>query len=96
MTEAKVIASALGTRMIRLQCYEGLDINQAVYEWNYTRQIMHIRLMEARGERVSESELFGPEYLHYRQMIPCILPIGYIKQFYKKANSTDAKSRLAE
>lgn len=69
---AKVIASALGTRMIRLQCYEGLDINQAVYEWNYTRQIMHIRLMEARGERVSESELFGPEYLLRRPLLQAI------------------------
>ena len=69
---AKVIASALGTKMIRLQCYEGLDINQAVYEWNYTRQIMHIRLMEARGERVSESELFGPEYLLRRPLLQAI------------------------
>ncbi len=60
---AKVIADLLGTRLIRLQCYEGLDVNQAVYEWNYTRQMLHIRLLEARGERASEAELFGKEFL---------------------------------
>src|SRR5947207_1395096 len=44
---AKVMAEILDTELIRLQCYEGLDLNQAVYEWNYTRQMMHIRLLEA-------------------------------------------------
>ena len=56
---AKVIADLLDTELIRLQCYEGLDVNQAVYEWNYTRQMLHIHLLESRGERVSEAELFG-------------------------------------
>ena len=60
---AKVIASLLNTDLIRLQCYEGLDVSQAVYEWNYTRQMLHIRLLEARGERGTEAELFGEEYL---------------------------------
>ena len=46
---AKVLASALGARLIRLQCYEGLDVSQAVYEWNYSRQLLHIRLLEASG-----------------------------------------------
>src|SRR6478736_9264052 len=46
---AKTLASILGTDLIRLQCYEGLDISTAVYEWSYARQMMHIRLMEARG-----------------------------------------------
>ena len=46
---AKVIAGMLDTNLIRLQCYEGLDVSQAVYEWNYTRQIMHIRTMEAQN-----------------------------------------------
>ncbi len=57
---AKVLAHVLDTRLIRLQCYEGLDVNQAVYEWNYTRQMLHIRLLEARGEHVKDTELFGP------------------------------------
>lgn len=44
---AKVLARLLDTGLIRLQCYEGLDVSQAVYEWNYSRQIMHIRYLEA-------------------------------------------------
>jgi len=44
---AKVLAAILDTRLIRLQCYEGIDVSTAVYEWNYTRQMLHIRLMEA-------------------------------------------------
>src|SRR4029079_16948745 len=47
---AKVLAASLGARLIRLQCYEGLDVNTAVYEWNYPRQMLEIRLLEARGE----------------------------------------------
>ena len=47
---AKVLAAALGTELIRLQCYEGLDVSHAVYEWNYPRQLLEIRLREARGE----------------------------------------------
>jgi len=46
---AKVLAAMLDTKLIRLQCYEGIDVNTAVYEWNYTRQMLHIRLMEAGG-----------------------------------------------
>jgi len=56
---AKVLADLLDTELIRLQCYEGLDVHHAVYEWNYTRQMMHIRLLEARGDRATEAELFG-------------------------------------
>jgi MoxR-like ATPase len=69
---AKVIASLLDTELIRLQCYEGLDVHHAVYEWNYTRQMMHIRLLEARGERASEAELFGPEFLLRRPLLQAI------------------------
>ncbi len=71
---AKVMASLLGTELIRLQCYEGLDLNQAVYEWNYTRQMMHIRLLEARGEHPVESELFGPQFLLRRPVLQAISP----------------------
>lgn len=69
---AKVMADLLGTELIRLQCYEGLDVNQAVYEWNYTRQMLHIRLLESRGERASEAELFGKEYLLERPLLQAI------------------------
>jgi MoxR-like ATPase len=69
---AKVMADILDTRLIRLQCYEGLDVHQAVYEWNYTRQIMHIRLMEARGEHSTETELFGPQFLLRRPLLQAI------------------------
>lgn len=69
---AKVLTELLDTELIRLQCYEGLDIHHAVYEWNYTRQMLHIRLMEARGERTSEAELFGPEFLLRRPLLQAI------------------------
>ncbi len=69
---AKVIARLLETDLIRLQCYEGLDVHHAVYEWNYTRQMMHIRVMEARGERAAETELFGPEFLLRRPLLQAI------------------------
>lgn len=69
---AKVIAGFQGTNLIRLQCYEGLDVNQAVYEWNYTRQMLHIKLMETHGERASEAELFGPEFLLRRPLLQAI------------------------
>lgn len=69
---AKVLANLLDTDLIRLQCYEGLDVHHAVYEWNYTRQMMHIRLLEARGERADEAELFGPEFLLRRPLLQAI------------------------
>ena len=69
---AKVLAELLETELIRLQCYEGLDVHHAVYEWNYTRQMMHIRLLEARGDRPTEAELFGPEFLLPRPLLQAI------------------------
>jgi len=69
---AKVLATLLGTNLIRLQCYEGLDVNHAVYEWNYTRQLLHIRLLEARGEHAQEAELFGSDYLLARPLLQAI------------------------
>ena len=67
---AKAIAQALGARMIRLQCYEGLDIAHAVYEWNYARQLLHIRA--AQEGTVDESELFGPEFLIRRPLLDAV------------------------
>ena len=69
---AKVLAQLLETDLIRLQCYEGLDVHHAVYEWNYTRQMIHIRLLESRGERADEAELFGPEFLLKRPLLQAI------------------------
>ena len=69
---AKVLAELFDTELIRLQCYEGLDINQAVYEWNYTRQMMHIRLSESRGETPDEKELFGADFLLRRPLLRAI------------------------
>ena len=71
---AKVLAATLGTRLIRLQCYEGLDVNTAVYEWNYPRQMLEIRLLEARGEASSvvAHDIFGPEFLIRRPLLQAL------------------------
>jgi len=69
---AKVLASGLQTELIRLQCYEGLDISHAVYEWNYARQLLEIRLMEASGEidrHTAARELFTQEFLIQRPLL---------------------------
>src|SRR5919109_3831332 len=67
---AKALATALSARLIRLQCYEGLDVSHAVYEWNYPRQLLHIRA--AQEGTVSEEELFGPEFLIRRPLLEAI------------------------
>ena len=67
---AKSIAAALGARLIRLQCYEGLDIAHAVYEWNYARQLLHIRA--AQEGTVDEAELFGEAYLIRRPLLEAV------------------------
>src|SRR3954470_17736628 len=71
---AKVLAAALGTRLIRLQCYEGLDVNTAVYEWNYPRQMLEIRLLEARGaaDQATAHDIFGPEFLIKRPLLQAL------------------------
>src|SRR5580704_10420785 len=72
---AKVLASGLETDLIRLQCYEGLDISHAVYEWNYARQLLEIRLMEASGtvdRGKAASELFAEEFLIKRPLLRAI------------------------
>jgi MoxR-like ATPase len=68
---AKVIAASLGRELIRLQCYEGLDIAQAAYEWNYSRQMIEIRLSEAAGEKSKEKlskNIFSDEFLVKRPL----------------------------
>src|SRR3954465_4194979 len=67
---AKALARAAGARLIRLQCYEGLDVSHAVYEWNYARQMLHIRA--AQEGAVDEQELFGPDFLIRRPLLEAI------------------------
>ena len=72
---AKTLAATLDRELIRLQCYEGLDVSTAVYEWNYTRQMLQIRLLEASGEIQKSStvhDIFGPEFLLKRPLLQAI------------------------
>jgi MoxR-like ATPase len=69
---AKALAAALGTKLIRLQCYEGIDASEALYEWNYPRQLLRIRSAEATGAEFSEGELFSEEFLTPRPLLQAI------------------------
>jgi MoxR-like ATPase len=66
---AKALALVLDTPLIRLQCYEGIDAAEALYEWNYPRQLLAIRLAESSGTGLAEEELFGPDYLIRRPLL---------------------------
>jgi MoxR-like ATPase len=66
---AKALAAVLDTPLIRLQCYEGIDAAEALYEWNYPRQLLRIRMAEAGGEGIGEEELFGEDYLIRRPLL---------------------------
>jgi MoxR-like ATPase len=72
---APVLAGLLGTELIRLQCYEGLDVNAAVYEWNYQKQLLGIRLQESSGLSIEEKEkhIFGHDYLLERPLLRSIM-----------------------
>lgn len=72
---AKVLASMLGTRLIRLQCYEGLDVSSAVYEWNYQKQLLAIKIQEGTQQTVEEKEkhIFSREFLLERPLLQSIL-----------------------
>jgi MoxR-like ATPase len=69
---AKALATALDTPLIRLQCYEGLTSAEALYEWNYPRQLLAIRLAEARGETLHDADLFSAEYLLARPLLAAL------------------------
>jgi MoxR-like ATPase len=69
---AKALAAVLDTPLIRLQCYEGLDATEALYEWNYQRQLLRIRLAEAAGGKLEEEALFSREYLIQRPLLRAI------------------------
>ena len=66
---AKSLALALDTPLIRLQCYEGIDAAEALYEWNYPRQLLNIRLAGSNGSTLKEEDLFGSEYLIRRPLL---------------------------
>jgi MoxR-like ATPase len=69
---ARALATVLDTPLIRLQCYEGIDAAEALYEWNYPRQLLAIRLAESTGATLSESDLFGSEYLIRRPLLAAL------------------------
>jgi len=74
---AKVLASGLGRRLIRLQCYEGLDLASAVYEWDHARQILEIRLAEAEGRAAAaRTRIYSEEFLIKRPLLDAIDPAG--------------------
>ncbi len=66
---AKAIARVLDTPLVRLQCYEGITASEALYEWNYPRQLLAIRVAEASGRPLHEADLFGPDYLIRRPLL---------------------------
>ena len=76
---AKVLSKTLGRRMVRLQCYDGLDLASALYDWNYTRQLLEIRLAEAAGERDKDRlarGIFDRRFLIERPLLQAISPEG--------------------
>src|SRR3954454_19752533 len=71
-TAAKALARALVTPLIRLQCYEGLTASEALYEWNYQRQLLAIRLAESRKDNLTDADLFSEEFLQERPILRAI------------------------
>ena len=71
-TAAKTLAAVLDTTLVRLQCYEGLTANEALYDWNYQRQLLSIRLAEAQGGGIQEADLYTETYLVDRPILRCV------------------------
>lgn len=69
---AKVLASITGGELIRLQCYEGLDASHAIYEWDYAKQMLAIRMLEVQGEDIEPADIMGDEYLIARPLLQAI------------------------
>jgi MoxR-like ATPase len=78
---AKVLARWTGGELVRLQCYEGIDVAQAVYEWDYSRQLLHLRAVEASGAPVVEDELYSERFLVRR---PLLRAIAYERETVNK------------
>ena len=75
---AKVLARWTGGELVRLQCYEGIDASQAVYEWDYSRQLLHLRAVEASHERVDEDELYSERFLVKRPLLRALAHDGAV------------------
>ena len=75
---AKVLARWTGGELVRLQCYEGIDASQAVYEWDYSRQLLHLRAVEASHERVDEDELYSERFLVKRPLLRALTHEGAV------------------
>jgi MoxR-like ATPase len=75
---AKVLARWTGGELVRLQCYEGIDAAQAVYEWDYSRQLLHLRAVEASHERVDEDELYSERFLVKRPLLRALSYAGSV------------------
>ncbi|GIU89169.1 MAG: ATPase [Acidimicrobiia bacterium] len=75
---AKVLARWTGGELLRLQCYEGIDASQAVYEWDYSRQLLHLRAVEASGGDVVEDELYSDRFLVKRPLLAAIAHEGEV------------------
>ena len=73
---AKALAQLLDTPLIRLQCFEGIDASEALYEWNYPRQLLSIRMAESRGTSIEESSLFSREFLIERPLLQALEHVG--------------------
>lgn len=71
-TAAKTLAAVLDTPLVRLQCYEGLTASEALYDWNYQRQLLSIRLAEAQGGGIAEADLYTEKYLVDRPILQCV------------------------
>src|SRR5690606_38666931 len=98
---AKVLADALGRRLIRLQCYEGLDVSSAVYEWNYAAQMIEIRMEEATGETsraAMERNVFSEKYLIRRPVLDALTgekgaaPVFLIDELDRTDEAFEARS----
>jgi MoxR-like ATPase len=75
---AKVLAEWTGAELVRLQCYEGIDATQAVYEWDYARQLLHLRAVEASGAQIDEDELYSERFLVKRPLLRALAHDGAI------------------
>jgi MoxR-like ATPase len=73
---ANALAAVLDTPLVRLQCYEGIDASEALYEWNYPRQLLAIRLAESQGAELAEGDLFSERYLARRPLLRALEPPG--------------------
>ena len=94
---AKALSAATGGELIRLQCYEGIDVAQAVYDWDYARQLLHLRAAEATGETASmtsdalEAELYSERFMIKRALLRAIGGYGFTREYPVEKLYRDSK-----